>query len=185
MSGVTRLAARGSDSAQIAEVWRSFKRRNAVPAHLCGGESVNGPRIYYCPGRPNRPPLRNGMSGRTVAARFSRPRFTQCWWRPSWSPPWYWFTTACPLPREISRRLLPWCMPLTEAQVRSVSCPVLAIFGDRSWMVPLAPVLRDVVPQSRIEVLDGFGHFILAEATVRVRELLTEWLFERRSVTTP
>ena len=73
---------------------------------------------------------------------------------------------------------VPWCEPLTEDEVRSVSCPVLAIFGGRSWMISLAPVLEEMVPHSRIEVIDGLGHFILAEATKQVYDLLAEWVFQ-------
>lgn len=73
---------------------------------------------------------------------------------------------------------LPWSAPNTEAEIRGVSCPVLGIFGSRSWMVPLVPVLRDVQPHARVEVIDGLGHFILAEATKEVVGLVKEWIFE-------
>jgi len=73
---------------------------------------------------------------------------------------------------------LPLSAALREDQVRSVTCPVLGIFGSRSWMVPLEPKLRELVPHARTEIIEGLGHFVLAEATDQVYRHLVDWVLQ-------
>lgn len=71
---------------------------------------------------------------------------------------------------------LPQSTALTVDQVRSVTCPVLGIFGSRSWLAPLEPRLRELVPQTRTEIIEGLGHFILSEAPDQVLHHLRSWV---------
>ncbi|MEV1066402.1 alpha/beta hydrolase [Streptomyces sp. NPDC050263] len=73
---------------------------------------------------------------------------------------------AARLVRETSLgRDIPASRVLTEAQIASVGCPVLGVFGGDSDLAELAPWLEAVLPDCRTVVIPGHEHSILVEAS--------------------
>ncbi len=60
----------------------------------------------------------------------------------------------------------------SEEQVRSVRCPVLAVYGAESELAGRAGRLESLLPGTRSVVLPGQGHSVLAEAPGTVLGLL-------------
>jgi pimeloyl-ACP methyl ester carboxylesterase len=71
-----------------------------------------------------------------------------------------------------ARRMLPELD--IAAELASIRCPVLLVWGDRDRMVSHrgAELVAAVLPSTRVEVLPGVGHCPQLEATERVVELL-------------
>jgi len=63
--------------------------------------------------------------------------------------------------------------PLAERDFARIECPVLAVYGDRSEMLPQADALAVLVPQARVRLIGGadhlsvFGHTRELEALIR------------------
>jgi pimeloyl-ACP methyl ester carboxylesterase len=70
--------------------------------------------------------------------------------------------------------------PLAEEALQKLSCPVLALFGEKSDVLPDAAHLRQAVPHARVLVRDGCTHSLLWEATPWVRDTVIAWLGEHR-----
>ena len=69
-------------------------------------------------------------------------------------------------------RDVPASQVLSEEQVRSMRCPVLAVYGAESEPAKQAWRLESLLPGSRSIVLPGQGHSVLAEAPGLVLDLL-------------
>ncbi|MGH8884006.1 MAG: alpha/beta fold hydrolase [Egibacteraceae bacterium] len=67
---------------------------------------------------------------------------------------------------------------LSREQVRSVRCPVLAVFGGESDLVDQAEVLEAELCDCRVVVVPGQEHSVLVEAPRAVRDLLLAWVAE-------
>ncbi|GAA1878933.1 alpha/beta fold hydrolase [Streptantibioticus ferralitis] len=67
---------------------------------------------------------------------------------------------------------------LSEEQVRSVHCPVLAVYGSDSELAGQTWRLESLVPGTRSIVLPGQGHSVLAEAPGLVLDLLLSGIRE-------
>jgi pimeloyl-ACP methyl ester carboxylesterase len=63
----------------------------------------------------------------------------------------------------------------TEA-LRSLGCPMLAIYGENSDLLDQAHVLESNVPRCELHVLPNCGHMVLSEGAPFVVERVTEWL---------
>ncbi|GAA1871291.1 alpha/beta fold hydrolase [Myceligenerans crystallogenes] len=86
-----------------------------------------------------------------------------------------WLTPGVTLPGEVLavakaaqgfRPGLGWARTLTDAEVRSLSVPLLAILGDRSVVsnpVRTGDRLRSLAPRAEIEVYEDRGHGVLGE----------------------
>lgn len=61
-------------------------------------------------------------------------------------------------------RDIPASRVLTEDRIRSVRCPVLAIYGGDSDLAALAPWLESSLPDCRTVVIPGHEHSVLVEA---------------------
>ncbi|WNM32601.1 alpha/beta hydrolase [Streptomyces sp. Li-HN-5-11] len=61
-------------------------------------------------------------------------------------------------------RDIPASRVLNDEQIRSVRCPVLALYGGESALVAQAPWLESVLPGCRTVVLPGHEHSVLVEA---------------------
>jgi pimeloyl-ACP methyl ester carboxylesterase len=59
---------------------------------------------------------------------------------------------------------IPASRVLTEESIRSVSCPVLALYGGDSDLAELAPWLEGLLPDCRTVVVPGHEHSVLVEA---------------------
>ncbi|QNP69003.1 alpha/beta hydrolase [Streptomyces roseirectus] len=86
---------------------------------------------------------------------------------------------AARLARETSLgQDIPASRVLTDVQIASVSCPVLALYGGDSDVAELAPRLAELLPDCRTVILPGHEHSILVEAPAtigaHVQSLVTE-----------
>ncbi len=78
---------------------------------------------------------------------------------------------AARLARETSLgQDIPASRILTDHQIASVSCPVLALYGGESDVAELAPRLAELLPDCRTVILPGHEHSILVEAPATVGE---------------
>ncbi|MEU0373997.1 alpha/beta fold hydrolase [Streptomyces sp. NPDC006283] len=71
---------------------------------------------------------------------------------------------------------LPASHVLDEEQIRSLRCPVLAIYGSESELAAQAPWLRSLLPDCRTVVVPGQEHWVLMGATQLVSNLITAWI---------
>lgn len=66
--------------------------------------------------------------------------------------------------------------PLTEAQLRSVGCPTLCLYGEHSDILDRARDLRRLVPGAELVVMPDFTHSILLEGTAELKAAILAWL---------
>ncbi len=69
--------------------------------------------------------------------------------------------------------------PLNEAELASVTCPILAFYGERSDIADQGERLARVAPDCRLHVLAGAEHGVLFRSTAVLRETIIAWLAER------
>ena len=74
---------------------------------------------------------------------------------------------------------LPDSQVLTPEGMRAIKCPVLAVYGAESDMVPQAGWLEAALPDCRSTFVPGQEHSVLVLATDAVRELFLDWLCEQ------
>ncbi|MFE3324320.1 alpha/beta fold hydrolase [Streptomyces sp. NPDC059176] len=85
------------------------------------------------------------------------------------------------LVRETSiARDVPAGETLGDATIRSLSCPVLALYGADSDLAEQAPRLRALLPACRTVTLPGHEHSVLVEAPNLVRDLVLDWIDRHR-----
>ncbi|MFD5425659.1 alpha/beta fold hydrolase [Streptomyces sp. NPDC127084] len=68
------------------------------------------------------------------------------------------------------------CEVVGERRMRSLRCPVLAVYGEDSDLAEQAPWLRALLPRCRTVLLPGHEHSVLVEAPGRVRDLVLDWI---------
>jgi pimeloyl-ACP methyl ester carboxylesterase len=66
--------------------------------------------------------------------------------------------------------------PVTDAQLRSIACPVLAVYGSESDLLPLGRQVAGTVPDGELHVVPEGGHFLLATDAAAVRDLVVDWV---------
>ncbi len=66
--------------------------------------------------------------------------------------------------------------PFSDAELASVSCPVLAIYGEDSDIRDKGERLVRTLPQCELRILPGCSHSVIWEATDTLRDAVTEWL---------
>jgi pimeloyl-ACP methyl ester carboxylesterase len=64
----------------------------------------------------------------------------------------------------------------TPAQLGSISCPVLAVYGEHSDLIDAGRALERHIPECALEVLPGLARIVLREAADTIRPLVTGWL---------
>lgn len=67
-------------------------------------------------------------------------------------------------------------MSLTDAAIAGIACPVLALYGAQSDLVPDGDRLARLLPYCRLRRIEGCAHGILFHATAEVREAILAWL---------
>ncbi|TDU02024.1 alpha-beta hydrolase superfamily lysophospholipase [Streptomyces sp. 846.5] len=77
------------------------------------------------------------------------------------------------LAQDIPASLLP-----SEAELRAIRCPVLAVYGTESDLAEQADWLDELLPGCRSAFVPGQEHSVLIEAPDVVRELTLRWLRE-------
>ena len=65
---------------------------------------------------------------------------------------------------------------LTEAEIRCVTAPVLALYGETSDLRPAAERVASLLPSCDLRILPGCTHSVLWEATAAVRDAITGWI---------
>ena len=67
-------------------------------------------------------------------------------------------------------------MPLADAAIAAIDCPVLALYGAQSDLVPDGDRLARLLPHCELRMIEGCAHGILFHATAEVREAMLAWL---------
>jgi pimeloyl-ACP methyl ester carboxylesterase len=65
---------------------------------------------------------------------------------------------------------------VTEGELRSITQPVLALYGEHSDVIERGRELKRLVPQCELHVLPGGTHSLLMENTPWVRDHILGWL---------
>jgi pimeloyl-ACP methyl ester carboxylesterase len=65
--------------------------------------------------------------------------------------------------------------PLPMSRLRTLTCPVRAIYGEHSDVVDYARELDKYLPHCVLTVLGGCGHSVLMDATPALREIVLDW----------
>jgi pimeloyl-ACP methyl ester carboxylesterase len=69
--------------------------------------------------------------------------------------------------------------PLGEEELRSIGCPVLALYGEASDLRPEAEQVARVLPSCELRIFPGCSHSILWEATAEVRAEVVAFVARR------
>jgi pimeloyl-ACP methyl ester carboxylesterase len=72
---------------------------------------------------------------------------------------------------------------LSQDEIRSVACPVMAILGSESDLVDQGDVMESLLPRCRTVIVPGHEHSVLVEAPRTVRDLLLAWIAEHDPAT--
>lgn len=68
--------------------------------------------------------------------------------------------------------------PVPREQLRALTCPVRAVYGENSDVRDFSRQLADLLPHASLTVVEGVGHSVLMDATPQVREIVVNWLAE-------
>lgn len=66
--------------------------------------------------------------------------------------------------------------PFSNAELRSVTCPVLAVYGENSDILDQGYRLTHALPDCCLTVVPDRDHFLIVEASTVLRDLLLRWL---------
>jgi pimeloyl-ACP methyl ester carboxylesterase len=66
--------------------------------------------------------------------------------------------------------------PIRPAELADVACPVLAVYGEHSDILPAAELLDRHLPDCTLRVLPGIGHTVLRESTSELLAAMLPWL---------
>ncbi|MFD7629544.1 alpha/beta fold hydrolase [Streptomyces sp. NPDC059851] len=73
-------------------------------------------------------------------------------------------------------RDIPASPVLDDPQIRTIRCPVLALYGADSDLAGQAPRLRALLPHCTTELVPGLSHSVLVEAPGRVGDAIRNWV---------
>jgi pimeloyl-ACP methyl ester carboxylesterase len=79
------------------------------------------------------------------------------------------------LVRDIAASRLP-----SEAQIASIRCPVLCLYGGDSQVAQFAPGVRDRLPQAQTVIVPGGRHSMLIDQPARIHRLVSSWLAQHQ-----
>lgn len=65
---------------------------------------------------------------------------------------------------------------VTDEDLRSLECPVLALYGDDSELLAKGRRIARLAPRAELRLFEGGTHLLLWERTAVVRQALREWL---------
>jgi pimeloyl-ACP methyl ester carboxylesterase len=66
----------------------------------------------------------------------------------------------------------------TPAELASIQCPTLCLYGEFSDIIDRAHLIADSVPGAELRILEGCSHSILMEAPDELEEHVVAWLEE-------
>ena len=70
---------------------------------------------------------------------------------------------------------------VTSDDLRSLTCPIRAVYGERSDVPDYSRQLADMLPHATLTVVEGAGHSVLMDQTPQVREIVLDWLAAQAS----
>lgn len=65
--------------------------------------------------------------------------------------------------------------PIPMSRLRTLNCPVRAVYGEHSDVVDYAHELDEYLPHCVLTVLAGCGHSVLMDQTAVLREIVLDW----------
>jgi pimeloyl-ACP methyl ester carboxylesterase len=65
--------------------------------------------------------------------------------------------------------------PIPMSRLRTLTCPVRAVYAEHSDVVDYARKLDEYLPHCVLTVLAGCGHAVLRDATAALREIVLDW----------
>jgi pimeloyl-ACP methyl ester carboxylesterase len=65
--------------------------------------------------------------------------------------------------------------PIPMSRLRTLRCPVRAIYGEHSDVVDYARELDEYLPHCVLTVLAGCGHLVLRDDPAQLRRIVLEW----------
>jgi pimeloyl-ACP methyl ester carboxylesterase len=71
--------------------------------------------------------------------------------------------------------------PIPAEQLRALTCPIRAVYGEQSDVPDYERQLTDLLPHAGVTVVPGVGHSVLMDATPAVREIVVDWLAKQSS----
>jgi pimeloyl-ACP methyl ester carboxylesterase len=72
--------------------------------------------------------------------------------------------------------------PIERDRLRALTCPIRAVYGERSDVPDYEKQLHDLLPHATLTVVEGVGHSVLMDATPQVREIVVDWLASQCAV---
>lgn len=66
--------------------------------------------------------------------------------------------------------------PVTDAQLATIRCPVLALYGEDSELLDRGERIGRTVPDCEVRLFPGCTHLLLWEATEALKEQLVAWV---------
>ncbi|MGH3770090.1 MAG: alpha/beta fold hydrolase [Pseudonocardiaceae bacterium] len=75
--------------------------------------------------------------------------------------------------------------PLAERELRMLTCPVRAVYGEHSDIIQHAHLLDGLLSRYTLTILPGLGHWVLSHATRVLRTIVLEWFATRAPVGFP
>ncbi|MDL4775043.1 alpha/beta fold hydrolase [Actinomadura xylanilytica] len=75
--------------------------------------------------------------------------------------------------------------PVRPADLATLSCPVLAVYGEHSDVVDAGTLLLRSVPGCTLHIMAGHAHTLLREGTEELLEVMLPWLSHHAGTTVP
>jgi len=72
--------------------------------------------------------------------------------------------------------------PIERDRLRALTCPIRAVYGERSDVPDYEKQLHDLLPHATLTVVPEVGHSVLMDATPQVREIVVDWLASQCAV---
>ena len=66
--------------------------------------------------------------------------------------------------------------PVTDEELATIRCPVLALYGTDSELLDRGERLGRMVPDCEVRLFPGCTHLLLWEATEALKEQITAWI---------
>jgi pimeloyl-ACP methyl ester carboxylesterase len=73
---------------------------------------------------------------------------------------------------------------LSMVDIKSIGCPLLAIYGAKSDLAAQAPLMESLFADCTTVIIPGQEHSVLVEVPETVRDLVLSWIGERERRTT-
>ncbi|WP_433335943.1 alpha/beta fold hydrolase [Spirillospora sp. CA-294931] len=75
--------------------------------------------------------------------------------------------------------------PVGPAALATLTCPVLAVYGERSDVISAGRMLLHSVPDCTLHVMSGHAHTVLREGTAELLDVMLPWLSHHAGTKVP